>query len=229
MLPTVKKNSTPAPGVFRRAGKRFAAKRRPVRLGFLIDATGSRGDSWEKAQGIQAGMFRAASGLGPLSLRLVHYGGGELADHGWIDNPREAAAAMARVRCESGLTKIVLGLNAFRYYPPEERAAAIILVGDCFEEDPRDAEQMAFKLKQEGIRVFCFHEGEDWTAEGVFRRIAEITGGKFARFGDGLPLAELCEGVALLAAGGAKALKRLPDGRAKQLLLTGPDAKEKAR
>lgn len=229
MLPILKKNGTRAPGALRRAAERFAAWRRRTRLGFLIDATGSRAHTWEQAQTVQAGMFRAASGLGPLSLRLVHFGGGALADHGWIESPRETAAAMARVHCATGPTQILPGLAAFLNSPPDNRAAAIILIGDCFEENPREAERIALALKNAGIRVFAFLDGKDGTAENVFRRVSEITGGKFAKFGSFLPLAELCEGVALLAAGGAEALRRLPDSRANRLLLTGPSRKEKAK
>ena len=56
----------------------------------------------------------------------------------------------------------------------------------------------------------------------MFRRLAEETGGKFARFGEDLPLGALCEGVALLTAGGDQAVKRLGNKKVRQLLLTGP-------
>lgn len=221
MLPTIKSTNA-APSAFQRARERFAARKRPARIGFLVDATGSRFDTWENAQCTQARMFRLAGQLRALSLRLVHYGGGQLIDHGWMDSPRDVAAAMASVRCEQGLTQILQGLCAFQHDAPESRADAIILIGDCFEEDASQAQQVALALKQAGIRVFCFLEGPDWTAERVFRRIAEITGGKFAKFGSELPLPDLCQGVALLTAGGPKALKRLENKRARQLLLTGP-------
>lgn len=226
MLPAkLNKTELKSKSAFARALERLKERRRVTRLGFLIDATGSREDTWEKAQGIQATMFRAASGLGPLSLRLMHFGGGHLTDHGWMNRARDVAAAMAPVRCVRGLTQFLPGLRAFLDQAPEERAAAIILIGDFFEEEPQDAEVVALALRQAGIRVFCFLEGADPAAEGVFRRLAEITGGRFARFGDSLPLGALCEGVALLAGGGESAVKRLENKQVQRLLLTGPSRK----
>lgn len=223
MLPTLTKQ-TPK-GAFRRALNRFAAReeerRRVTRLGFLIDATASRAATWEQAQAAQAQMFRATRKIGRLAVRLVHFGGGQLADHEWFDDPGKAAAAMARVRCESGVTQILPGLAAFLDAPPGLRPAAIILIGDSFEEDPREAERIASALKQAGIRVFSFLEGNDETARAVFRRLAESTSGRFAALGASLPLDDLCEGVALLAAGGAQAVQRLQNKQARQLLLTG--------
>jgi hypothetical protein len=82
-------------------------------------------------------------------------------------------------------------------------------------------ERIAAQLKDKGIKVFSFIEGDDWTAQSIFQRIAEITGGRFAKFGDALPLADLCEGVALLTSGGKKALRRLKNEKAR-LLLSAP-------
>jgi len=82
-------------------------------------------------------------------------------------------------------------------------------------------ERIAAQLKDKGIKVFSFIKGDDWTAQSIFQRIAEITGGRFAKFGDALPLADLCEGVALLTSGGKKALRRLKNEKAR-LLLSAP-------
>lgn len=226
MLPSKKRNATPAAkGVFARAAERFAAHRRRVRLGFIIDATASRSKRWEEAQVIQAQMFRAAAKLAALSLRLIHFGGNELTDRGWVTSPRAVAAKMAGVRCVSGSTQILPALAVFAAEGPQSRADAIILIGDCFEEDVREAEALALALKVAGIKVFSFLDGDDGTAQDVFRRLADITGGKFARLGEGLPLADLCQGVTLLTAGGQQALARLPDERVKRLLLPAPERK----
>ncbi|MDX0174524.1 VWA domain-containing protein [Sinorhizobium meliloti] len=231
MLPTL---TTPSgKGALRRALERFAERetqrRRVTRIGFLIDATASRAPTWEQAQAAQAQMFRSVQKLGRLAVRLVHFGGGRLTDDGWFGDPQKAAAAVARVRCQSGVTRILPGLAAFLDAPPEMRPSAIILIGDSFEEDAREAERVGAALRNAGIRVFSFLEGDDGTAGAVFGGLARLTGGRFAALGAELPLHALCEAVALLAAGGAKALARLPDGPAKRLLLAGPSTKEKAR
>jgi hypothetical protein len=229
MLPAIIKTNATKKSALSRALQRFTARReerqRITSLGFLIDATASREASWEAAQASQAKMFRATAKLGALSIRLLHFGGEQLTDHGRMTSARELAAAMASVRCAGGYTQILPGLSVFLRDPPEGRADAIILIGDCFEESPAEAEQIALALKEAGIRVFCFLEGEDWTAEAVFRRLAELTGGRFARLGEELPLGALCEGVALLTAGGSKAVKRLENKQVRLLLLPGPARK----
>jgi hypothetical protein len=228
MLPAlIKKQVAKRQGVLQRALKRMGPLQEergaPVAsLGFLIDATGSRAATWEKAQTIQARMFRTVADIGRLSVQLVYFGGLSVKDCGPADDPRKLAVAMARVRCASGLTQFVPGLLAFVDNPYADKVSAIILIGDAFEEDPREIERIAGSLKRLGIRIYSFLEGDDTTAEDVFREIAEITGGRFAKFGDDLPLGDLCEGVALLASGGERALQRLPNERVRQLLLTGP-------
>ncbi len=229
MFPANTQNTLPEKmSALDRALARIDARNRaktPVRVGFLVDATGSRDESWEQAQTIQAGMFKKVAGLRSLSLRLVHFGGNEMADHGWQTDTRALAAQMAQVRCVTGLTQILPGLEKFLEFSEGERTHAIILVGDYFEENIEEAKQVALALKGAGIKVFAFLEGDDWTAEAVFGRLANVTGGAFTKFGADLPLADLCKGVALLSAGGEKALKRLENKRARHLLLGGPSGK----
>ena len=201
--------------------KKYTEKKKPTKIGFLIDATASREHTWEQAQTIQAKMFKAVSGLKAVSLRLVYFGDNRLTALGWENNPNSVARHMAAVRCHAGLTQIIEGLQSFINEGPEEKAAAIILIGDCFEENSGQAERAAILLKEKGIKLFSFIEGDDPTAQFVFRRLSEITGGKFARFGSDLPLSDLCEGVALLASGGEKALGRLKNKNVQKLLL-GP-------
>ena len=150
---------------------------------------------------------------------IVDATGNRMFDHGWLDSAETLVRTMAGVRCKTGLTQILPALQAMLDEPAERRAQAIVLVGDCFEEDADHAEMIATALKQVGVRVFSFHEGDDEFGAAAFRMFAQTTGGRFARLGDELPLADFCEGVALLTAGGRKALARLPDSRAKRLLL----------
>ena len=79
MLPMKRETPPAAKSAFSRALQRFAARqeerRRETRIGFIIDATGSRDATWEQAQTIQATMFRSIAKLSALSLRLAHFGG----------------------------------------------------------------------------------------------------------------------------------------------------------
>lgn len=212
-------------GAFGRALERVRAKReaqRGIRIGFIVDATGSREESWEQAQTVQGRMFQSVAGLGRVFIRLVHFGGRQLTDHGWSTDTAELAANMAAVRCRAGETQVLQALRAF--LDDADHANAVILVGDAFEEDAHDAELLAHSLRAAGIKVFSFFEGDLRQAQDVYRKLAEITGGRFAKLGDDLPLGDLCEGVALLAAGGEKAIRRLKNEKARRLLLTGPSS-----
>ncbi len=216
------------PSLLERARMRLMAKNarqsRRTRIGFVVDATGSRNDTWAQAQRVQARMFRSVSRIGNLALRLVHFGGNQLTDHGWSENAIATAKVMAGVSCEQGYTNILPALWAFTRAPAEDRAQAIILIGDAFEESEIMASDLCALLKEERIKVYSFLEGNDMTARGMFRMLAEQTGGAFAHLGDELPLGDFCEGVALLAAGGAKALAALPNPGVQRLLLPPPDA-----
>ena len=214
-----KQLTTTKKSVWRRAVERYKESKKPSRIGFLVDATGSRNKTWERAQGIQSKMFRAAHGIKAIKLRLVHFGGGSLTTRDWDDDTRNVAAHMAAVRCQTGLTQILEGLQSFIDEAPEDRATAIILIGDYFEECSIRAKFTAALLKDKGIKVYSFIEGNDHTAQTIFRNLAEISDGRFARFGDDLPLDDLCQGVALLASGGRKALRQLENKKVRQLLL----------
>lgn len=205
--------------------KKVKGLTRRGRIGFIIDRTASREATWEQAQGIQARMFRAVAGIEKLALRLVHFGGGQLTDYGWEDNAKTIAARMAAVRCQSGGTQFLEALTLFADASRENRAGAIILVGDCFEEEMSGAGRLARVLAGKGIKVFSFLEGDDWTAESAFRKLAEITGGRFAHLGADLPLEDLCEGVVLMTAGGSKGVARLKNEKVKRLLLAGPSGR----
>lgn len=202
--------------------ERFREASRPARIGFVIDATGSRSDTWEQAQAVQRRMFDATARLSRLHVRLVHFGGKELIDHGWAVAPRNLSAAMAGVRCAAGMTQIVPALRTLIEGAPEDRPQAVVLVGDCFEEEIADASSIATAYKAAGITIHALHEGDDRLARRVFEGLAGVTGGRFFRFGSELPLGELMEALAVLTAGGEKALLRLTNNRAVALLLAGP-------
>ncbi|MCB9959692.1 MAG: VWA domain-containing protein [Rhodospirillaceae bacterium] len=221
----------PRPSLLERAMARYkhemAERRQGIRIGFIVDATASRSKTWEQAQTIQARMFRATAAGSVMALRLVHFGGGHVTDHGWSKDARAIAANMAKTGCVSGLTCHLRALTLFADDPPADMPTALIVTGDCFEEDLAGIERVGKALAAKKVRVFTFLEGNDWTAETAFKRLAELTGGRFARFGKELPLGDLCEGVALITRGRKRDLMMISNRQVKLLLLTGP--KEPAR
>lgn len=225
MLPVKTKNKSPVKSAFSRALTRFKTEskahgRQKARIGFLIDATASRAQTWVHAQKIQSQMFDAVSTIGPLALRLVHFGGGAVIDQGWMNCSQEITTEMNKVECVTGLTQYHPALRVF--LDDSARPDAIILIGDMFEEDSNEIAPLAQMLRDAGVKVFTFLEGDDENAARAFASLSSKTGGMFARFGTDLPLRDLCEGVALLTAGGQRAAKRIENKKVKQLLLAAP-------
>ena len=235
MLPTRKNSELPdrrKKGLIGRALTRLRAEREAqaqeverrlrgrARIGFLIDATSSRSYTWAQAQDIQAQMFTAVASQCPMALRLVHFGGNRVTDHGWMDDADTVAAAMSEVSCIAGSTRIAKGLRTF--LEGHHKPGAIILVGDSVEEKANDLIIAAQALRREEIKIFSFLEGDCRHTGVAFTSLADITGGKFARFGDDLPLRDLCEGVALMTAGGSDAAAMIENREVRRLLLSGP-------
>ncbi len=189
-------------------------------IGFVIDATGSRSSNWEEAQSIQAKMFESVSSFAKMNLRVIHYGGDEVSNNSWESNPETVKSLMSEVRCRGGNTQIVESLSLFMSSDNKIMPRSIILVGDSFEEDMSDLTNIAQKLLEHKIKVFSFLDGNDSDAEEAFKFLSQKTGGVFAKFGSDMPLKDLCEGVALMSAGGQSALSRLQNSAARDLLLS---------
>lgn len=199
------------------------------RVGLVFDATGSREAGWPDKKKIQQQMFETINGTGQMTLRMVHFGGGEITDHGWVKDSQAVTTAMNNVECRSGGTQIIGSLEKFIADNPKDAAASIIFVGDSFEEPYFATKEdlikilgpLTEKLAAQGTKVFTFLEGQDSHAEQALRVLSERTGGAFAKFGDDLSLLkDLCSGVALMSVGGAAALRKLQSPQAQQLLLT---------
>ncbi len=190
---------TPAPG---RAG----------RLIFAIDATASRQPSWDRACHVQAEMFDAVREIGGLAVSLAYFQGfREFAATPFLTNAADLARRMAGVQCLGGQTQIERTFAHALAETKRDRVAALVLIGDAFEEDVDGACHLAGELGLRGVPVFCFQEGADALARTAFRQFAKLSGGAWAPFDSGSPeaLRDLLRAVAVFAAGGRRALQRL--------------------
>lgn len=186
----------------------------PVRRGrllFCIDATLSRQPTWDIACDIQADMFRETEAIGGLEVQLAWFRGlGEFRAHKWVPESAPLQRQMSTVRCAPGRTQIVRVLRHALAEHARNKIDAIIYIGDCVEETPHEIYAAAGELGLCGAPVFAFHEGYDTAAESVFREIARLSGGAFARFdvNSARQLRELLSAVAVYASGGRKALSQ---------------------
>ena len=182
------------------------------RLVFALDATMSRQPTWDMACTLQADMFREASALGSLDIRLVYYRGlSECRATGWISDSAELARLMGKISCQGGNTQIGKVLSEARREAVASAVRAVVFVGDAMEENVDALCAKAGELGLLKVPVFMFQEGHDVAAEQAFREIARLTGGAWCRFDPGAAaqLRELLRAAAAYAAGGRAALQLL--------------------
>jgi hypothetical protein len=182
------------------------------RLIFAMDATASRGPTWDRACRIQGEMFGATVALGGLDVRLVFYRGfAECKASRWMQNAAELHKAMSAVSCIGGETQIERVLEHAIGETKKQRVHALVFVGDAMEESVDRLCQLAGELGLLGTPVFIFHEGGDTTAAAAFRQIAKLSRGAYLGFdlASADKLKELLAAVAVYAAGGYRALADL--------------------
>ena len=194
------------------------------RLCFIIDATGSRSETWQTAQKIQRRMFAEFAETGPgLNARVTYFKGADTCrSSAWTRDYRDIERFMSDISCAGGETQIVRAIeeNLSSSTPP----TAIVLIGDACEEDndPPDLIQKYGKiLGHREIPVFAFLEGNGFAGGKAYRDLAELSGGEFASFGSPLDLSSLVSVVTAYSIGGDNAVSALLKQPSSTLNLTG--------
>jgi hypothetical protein len=179
------------------------------RLIFAMDATASRGPTWDHACHIQGEMFKETASLGGLEIQLVYYRGfGECRAVRWATSADELLRTMTGVFCLAGHTQIRKVLKHAIAETKKKKVDALVFVGDCLEEDIDELGHLAGELGLLGVPCFMFHEGRDDIAARAFEQIARLSGGAFCPFDmrSAKQLRDLLSAVAVFAAGGRRAL-----------------------
>ncbi|MDJ0863456.1 MAG: VWA domain-containing protein [Gammaproteobacteria bacterium] len=180
------------------------------RLIFAMDATASREPTWDQASHIQGQMFQETEALGGLDIQLCFYRGfAEFNASAWYSSARELLGRMTSVFCAAGQTQIARVLEHAIGETKIRKVHALVMVGDCMEENVDRLGQLAGELGLLGVPVFLFQEGHDPVAERAFRHMAKLTSGAYCRFhaGSADQLRDLLSAVAVFAAGGRPALE----------------------
>ena len=179
------------------------------RLIFAMDATASRGPTWDRACRIQAQMFEETAALGGLEIQLCYYRGyGEFDASQWTSQSGELLKQMTAVTFLGGHTQIERVLVHTIRETQLKRINALVFIGDCMEEDSDRLCQLAGELGIQGIPAFMFQEGHDPVAARTFKQIARLTNGAYCPFDthSARQLRDLLSAVAVYAAGGRAAL-----------------------
>jgi len=220
-LPVQRSSSSDIDAFLRTAAKVPPLSQVKGRLVFAIDATMSRQPTWETAAEIQSEMFDVTQSIGGLAVQLVYFRGrGEFEASNWTTSAGMLADRMNGIRCKSGFTRVRRVLAHTVEEARKTKIGALVYVGDCFEENPDVVGQEAGSLALLGVPAFMFHEGEDPTAERMFRQIARLTKGVYARFDHGAAarLRDLLKAAAVYAAGGGLALKHYGEQKGGEIL-----------
>lgn len=184
-------------------------------LGLLIDATGSRGATWEKAQQILQNIFDRLSAETGLHIRVIYFGGNKIGDLGWTSDVLGVRRRMAEVTCAFGGTQVTEGLTKFIEDHQGNLPENIILIGDAFEENVDGLKNILVTCRRERIRIFSFFEPGGLTAktessaEIIFKKIAKVTNGVYQEYREGVYLDELMVAAAAYAAQGQPGLEKL--------------------
>jgi hypothetical protein len=193
------------------------------RLMFVIDATGSRQPTWDASARLQAQMFEEAGKFGTLDVQLCYFRGmagfnGECKASHWTSDARELANFMGRITCLTGETQIARALEHARKEHQTQPISAIVYVGDMCEEVAHTIYDAMAGLS--GVPCFVFQEGDDPYAAPIFKEMARLSNGAYARFDPGAAaqLRELLRAVAAFATGGLTALNDLRTDSARKLL-----------
>lgn len=180
-----------------------------------------------------AAMFEEAAKIGPpIDIQLVYYRGpSEVRALSWLSDASGFINRMSTIKCAAGSTKIGRVLGHIRAENEREKVNAAIFIGDAVEETPGELYDAAAGL---AVPVFWFQEGDGAAihtdqrgeyvlgekVEIIFRELARLTSGAWARFdaGAAAKLGELLQAVAAFAVGGASALADLRTDSARKLL-----------
>lgn len=182
------------------------------RLIFAVDATASREPTWRRAARLQAQMFEVAAEVGQLAIQVCYYQGFDgFETLPWYTAAEALRTEMERIGCVSGYTQVDRVLRHALAEHRREPVNALVFIGDALEEDEEPLLALAGNLGLQGVRIFMFQEGDDPRVETVFRGIARLSGGAYARFDAGSPdrLARLLRAVAVYAAGGIRSMQAL--------------------
>ena len=185
------------------------------RLIFAIDATASRQATWDQACQLQAGMFMAARGIGELSVQLCYYRGfNGFHASPWLQDQTSLLRQMSRVRCEGGYTQILRLLQHAEQEQQRKPVRALVFIGDACEENHDLLAGKAGELGIAGLPLFMFQEAHDHPTEQLFRHMARLSRGAWARFDhrSAGQLAELLGAVARYATGGTASLLEYSEG-----------------
>jgi len=105
----------------------------------------------------------------------------------WSKKPFKAAAQARRWQCEQAKTRFADAFADSR----GEMLDDLVIIGDRFDDRMEDALRQVEHLKEQGVRVHCFHTGKDLSSQEAYEKLATESGGVFMRLEGQSSIAEV--------------------------------------
>ena len=162
-----------ADGVFRAGDWQPASDRRRVEIMITGDPSRVK-DVAGAVDKLQEQIFHGSLGPGKVEIRLTGFLDGKCTHtSGWSDTPQNAASQARRWQCYESRTQFA---EAFAR-SSTDMVDAIVIVGHKFDDNMREALRQADVLKKQGVRIFCFHVGDDPKSLAAFEQLSARTNG----------------------------------------------------
>ncbi len=129
---------------------------------------------------IQKEVFGSATKPENLELRITAFLDGCIHRSKWNKKPFKAAAEARKWECEQSKTRFA---DAFAD-SHGELVDTLVIVGHRFDENIEEALKKAEELKQQGVRIHCFHTGKDEASRAAYEKLATETDGVFLQLTD---------------------------------------------
>lgn len=214
--PPARANTQAITAALRHSAALTSDKRKRGFVEFIVDCTGSRSQQWVDVQMMTADLLTnvfARSSV-PVTLGLTVFSGDTVGRLGRFAAASAAREAMLEISCETGNTQICKATDIALSQSLETPPAAMIYIGDHFEETLEALDQRIGALKQRNIVAHAFHDASvpsERTSLGriIYNRLATETGGVFSVLGEQASLSELCTAVITHAVEGIEAYQKL--------------------
>ena len=164
-----------------RANKNWQPKDARRRVEVMVTGDPSRvGVVSDALDDVQKKVFDGVFGLGNLELRITSFLDGCIHRSKWSKKPFKAAAEAKKWVCEQSKTKFADAFEDSR----GELIDTLVIVGHRFDDEVEAALKKAAELKEQGVRIHCFHTGKDEESRAAFEKLATETDGVFMQLED---------------------------------------------
>lgn len=164
-----------------RANKNWHPQSTRKRIEIIVTGDPSRvGAVADAIDDVQKQVFKGATKSDNIELRITGFLDDCIHRSKWNKKPFKAAAESKKWECKQSKTKFSDALADSK----GELVDTVVLIGHRFDDDTKEVLRKATDLKEQGVRIHCFHTGMDKESRAAYEQIAQETGGVFLQLAD---------------------------------------------